>query len=245
MPPKGPKSGSKAKSTIVNKVLNVDGTFRTPEPRGRSNHPDPDVRNLDNKIDDIKREDKPRDWGSMDSTGDKKKDHDKLKDRWNEYIDENPDGWSNKKRQPCVSAVWDRESGRVYYDHNVNKRDKWNMDPDELDPILRERYNKSLDRDGDFWKLQPPDQDRHGAPGTHSETRALNRALKDARADGREPWMEDFMIHNGNPKSKESMRSCGNCTQMCDGTHGSKAGWKSDGSGGYTEDTSWNGDFSV
>ncbi|MCD0446783.1 hypothetical protein LO763_24500 [Glycomyces sp. A-F 0318] len=244
MPKSGPKSGSKAQSTIINKVVNVDGVFRKPEPRGRSEHPDPDVRNLENKLDDIGREPKPRRWDYMEPSGDRNRDHERLKERWNEFIDENPRGWSNKQRTPCVSAVWDRQSGRVYYDHNVHKRDKWNMNPDDLDPILRERYNKSLDKDGPFWKLQE-DQGRHGAPGTHSETRATNQALKDARADGREPFMEDFMIHNGNPKSKDSMRCCGNCTQMCDGAHGSKAGWESDGAGSHRVDESWNGDFSV
>src|SRR5690606_31708894 len=107
------------------------------EPRGRS-HSDEGVQNLNNKLEDIGKEEKPFRWDYLESTGDKKKDHEKLKERWNSYVDENPDGWSNKQRMPCVSAVWDRKSGRVYYDHNVHKRDKWNMNPDDLDPILRE-----------------------------------------------------------------------------------------------------------
>ncbi len=245
MPSPGSKPGSKAKSTVINKVISVDGVFRKPEPRGRSSSGDEDKRNLDNKIDDLMKEDKPRDWGHMESTGDKNKDHEKLRERWNEYIDENPNNWGSKQQQPCVSAVWDRKSGRVYYDHNVHKRDKWNMNPDDLDPILRERYKKSLDKDGPFWKMQD-NQDWHGAPGTHSETRATNQALKDARNDpGREPFMEDFMLHNGNHKSKKDMRCCGNCTQMCDGVHGAKAGWESNGQGGYQVDNNWNGDFSA
>ncbi|SDE24896.1 YwqJ-related putative deaminase [Glycomyces harbinensis] len=241
-----PKDGSKSGvSTVVNKVLSYPGSFRKPEPRGPSRSSDPDVQNLENKLDDIGREPKPRRWDYMEPTGDKNKDHEKLRERWNEYIDENPERWSNAKRMPCVSAVWDRKSGRVYYDHNVHKRDKWNMNPDDLDPILRERYKKSLDRNGPFWQMQE-NQDWHGAPGTHSETRATNQAIKDARNDpGREPFMEDFMLHNGNPKTKNDMRCCGNCTQMCDGVHGSKAGWEAGGPGGHQVDNNWSSDFSV
>lgn len=244
MPKPGPKAGSKAPSTVINNVVNVQGVFRKAEPRSRD-AADPDVRNLDNKIDELRGEAPPRRWDYMEPSDDKKRDHERLKERWNEYLDENPQGWSNKTQQPCVSAVWDRKSGRVYYDHNVHKRDKWNMDPNDLDPILRERYNRSRDEDGPFWQVQE-DQRRHGAPGTHSETRATNQALKDARNDpGREPYLEDFMLHNGNPKSRRSMPCCGNCTQMCDGVHGSKAGWVPDGNGGIKIDDNWNGDFSV
>ena len=54
MPKAGPKSGSKAESTVINKVISVDGVFRKPEPRkGGPRGSDPNVRALDDKIDEI------------------------------------------------------------------------------------------------------------------------------------------------------------------------------------------------
>ncbi|SDK91369.1 YwqJ-like deaminase [Glycomyces sambucus] len=188
----------------------------------------------------------------MDPSGDVEADRLRLRQAVRDKIDDvsdptNPDGWSKKQRQPCVSAVWDRESGRIYYNHN-NRKDP--VDPDRLDPILRRRYEDYQNRNNpnSNWKNDlEENQDMHGEPGQHSESRATNKALKDARADGREPRLEDFMVENGRVTSdsrsdhKQPMPCCANCTQMIDGVDGSSGGWDTDAHGKKTKRSGWDG----
>jgi hypothetical protein len=208
--PKGPKPGSKAGSTVINQVLHVDGVFRKPEPRGRSSHSDAGVRNLDDKLDDMI---------------ERRKERERLRQDLHDFIDANPNGWSGKQRKPCISAVRDKVSGRTYFNHNV----KTDVDRDNLDPILKERFDRW--QRGGFKDLEGPDAPKHGTPGQHSETRAMNEALKAARAEGREPRLEDFMIENakimnpGNPGHKAPMPCCQNCSQLLDGADGAWNGW--------------------
>ncbi|MEU6857664.1 YwqJ-related putative deaminase [Glycomyces sp. NPDC046736] len=153
-----------------------------------------------------------------------------LRQSLRDKIDEvsQPGGWSGKKRKPCMSAVMDRTTGDIYYNHNVKDA----VDPDDLDPLLRERYDKWLNKDnGSGWRQLEENQSMHGVPGQHSEVRALNEALKNARSQGREPKLSDFMVENAKvtrddlPSHKVPMPCCANCAQMVDGTDGAWGGW--------------------
>ncbi|MCD0445030.1 hypothetical protein LO763_15545 [Glycomyces sp. A-F 0318] len=176
----------------------------------------------------------------MDASGDDAADFRRLQERLDDYIDANPPGWTDSQRNPCVSAVWDRTSGRVYYNHNVNEAPRRS----DFDPALRGRFDDYANRnDGSGWKSDlEPGQERHGVPGRHSEVRATNEALKDARAEGRDPRLDEFMAASASPVDKLKMPCCGNCTQMIDGVKGSSSGWSTDGHGNKTKNNrSWDG----
>ncbi len=150
----------------------------------------------------------------------------RLREALHDKIDDvkdpnNPDKWDKKQREPCVSASWDRKSGRVYYNHNDRDTP---VDPNKLDPILRERYKDF--QDGKWEQQTPHNLVQYGEPGQHCEVRATNKALTDARAEGRTPELKDFWVDNANPKNKEPMRCCIQCTQMIDGADGSSSGWE-------------------
>lgn len=223
-----PRSGSKADSTVINQVIDVDGVFRKPEPRGRSTNPDADVRNLDDKVDDLvkdrRREERLR-----------------LRQDLHDFVDANPHGWSGKKSKPAIAAVRDKVTDRTYFNHNVNS-----VDADDLDPILRERFDR-WQQDG-FKDLEGPDAPKHSAPGTHAEARAMNEALKDARAEGREPNLADFMIETtsimkpGSPGHKKPMPCCQNCAQFLDGADGAWNGW-GEPFGHGTKKSKWDGTY--
>ncbi|PRY59530.1 MULTISPECIES: YwqJ-related putative deaminase [Glycomyces] len=177
----------------------------------------------------------------MTPSGDKDLDRQRLREALHDKIDEVSDGrdpttfWSGAQRRPCMSAVWDRESGRVYYNHNT--KGKVLEDPDGLHPILKDRYDEYKKGDGGTWKQYEPNQKDHGEPGTHSETRATNEALLDAETDYAKgerrdkPKLDDFMVDNANPSNKDFMPCCPQCTQMIDGVDGADAGWDKDEQG--------------
>jgi len=177
----------------------------------------------------------------MESSNDDAADFKRLQDRLEDYIDANPDGWTDEQRNPCVSAVWDRTSGRVYYGHNVNGR----VNRDGLDPAIRGRYDAWVNRhEGSGWQTDlEPNQERHGIPGRHSEVRATNEALQDARREGRDPRLDEFMAASASPLDKYKMPCCANCTQMIDGVKGSSSGWTTDEHGNKRKDKDWNGNL--
>ncbi|THV41401.1 YwqJ-related putative deaminase [Glycomyces buryatensis] len=153
-------------------------------------------------------------------------------DRYKEY-------WGPGRRQPCMSAVWDRESGRIYYNHNT----KMDVTEESLEPPLKERFKKYDDGDPSWKKLEPetmpnprgsdlPDIEvDHGVPGQHAEVRGMNEALRDARSDGRDPDLSEFMVENvkvnkeGSEGYGDRMACCENCAQMLDGADGAWDGW--------------------
>lgn len=185
---------------------------------------------------------KPKAPDRLDPTDDRAADRQRLRQALHDKIDDvrnpnNPNQYP-KGGAPCVSAVWDRKSGRVYYDHNV----KAIPDKNDFDPILRERMERFDNKDWHERGLRPGIQQNYGVPGQHSESRAANNALKDARAEGRDPKMDDLWIENANPLNKKPMKCCIQCTQMVDGADGSSAGWKGHGKS-KTDDRNWDENF--
>ncbi|RRR98138.1 YwqJ-related putative deaminase [Glycomyces terrestris] len=224
------RSGSGASdggAKILTKVLDDADTWRAPKQKDRGGGGKGPKQKPPKKDPNFQ----PKAPTNMKPSGDIEADRLRLRQAVRDKIDDaadqtNPDGWTKKTRQPCVSAVWDRKSGNVYYNHNV----KDSVDPDDLDPILRERFQNFQDKKNWDFDLEE-DQTMHGIPGQHSETRATNEALKAARAEGRDPDLGDFMVENARVTSesrsdhKNPMPCCANCTQMIDGVNGSSGGW--------------------
>jgi len=224
------KGGGEASAKILTKVLDSPENLRARVPKDRGGKgkgggakgpgqpkPDPNF--------------KPSATDKLVPTGVDKWDRKMLRDELHKKIDDvsdltNPDFLGKKKREPCMSAVWDRKTGDVFYNHNDRDTP---VDKDKLDPLLRDRFEKWEKRDeGSGWKNDlESDQDMHGTPGMHSETRATNEALDKARKDNpdRDVKLDDFMVENASPKDKRPMPCCANCTQMIDGVNGSSAGW--------------------
>jgi hypothetical protein len=233
----GEASGNAAR--ILTKVAEKPDNLRERAPKDRggkvkgggkkSNQPKPDP-NF-----------KPQAKDKLEPTGVDAVDRDRLRKELHKKIDDmsdltNPDRWGKSKREPCMSAVWDRKTGDVFYNHNDRDTP---VDKDKLDPLLRERYERYENGD---WKQLEEDQSKHGVPGQHSETRATNEALQKAREDpNRDPKLEDFMLENANPKTKRPMPCCGNCTQMVDGVNGSSAGWVHNSDGTRNKLIPWDG----
>lgn len=237
----GESSGTGAR--ILSKVVENPENLRTRAPKDRggrskgggkqSGQPKPDP-NF-----------KPKATDKLVPTGVDKWDRDMLRKELHKKIDDvsdltNPDFLGKGKREPCMSAVWDRKTGDVFYNHNDRDTP---VDKDKLDPLLKERFEKYERRnETDEWKRHEDNQEMHGVPGQHSETRATNDALKKAREDpNRDPKLEDFMLENANPKTKRPMPCCGNCTQMVDGVNGSSAGWVHNADGSKTKQSPWDG----
>ncbi|WP_112135723.1 YwqJ-related putative deaminase [Glycomyces dulcitolivorans] len=184
----------------------------------------------------------------MKPSGDVEADRKRLREALHDKIDEVSDErdpsthWSGNRRRPCMSAVWDRESGKVFYNHNSKEA----IDPDRLHPKLRERYDNY--KDGN-WNRYEADQDKHGEPGKHSESRATNQALKEAEMDYLKgerkdrPKLEDFMVENAAPNNKKPMPCCPQCTQMVDGVDGADRGWDKNPDGSKKHRTDgWTGE---
>jgi hypothetical protein len=218
---------------ILTKAVESPGALREKKPKDRggkgggkkSNQPKPDP-NF-----------QPKAANNMKATGDDAVDRARLREQLHNKIDDvsdlsNPDRWGKSKREPCVSAVWDRKTGDIFYNHNDRDTP---VDKDKMDPLLRERFEKyekhekstnDDEREASGWKRLEDNQEMHGVPGQHSETRATDEALKKAREDpNRDPKLSDFMVENAQPKNKRPMPCCANCTQMIDGVNGSSAGW--------------------
>ncbi|MEU5872339.1 hypothetical protein AB0A73_12375 [Glycomyces sp. NPDC047369] len=185
---------------------------------------------------------KPKAPDRLDPTDDRAADRQRLRQALHDKIDDvrNPNNPNQfpKGGEPCVSAVWDRKSGRVYYDHNVKEQ----PNRADFDPILQERMDKFGRGEWDERGLKPGMITNYGVPGQHSESRATNNALKDARADGRDPSMDDFWVENANAKTKKPMKCCIQCTQMVDGVDGSSKGWNNH-DGKLSDDKGWDGNF--
>lgn len=241
----GEASGSGAR--ILSKVVENPDNLRERAPKDRggknkgggggkkSNQPKPDP-NF-----------RPQASDKLVPTGVDKWDRDMLRKELHKKIDDvsdltNPDFLGKSKREPCMSAVWDRKTGDVFYNHNDRDTP---VDKDTLDPLLRKRfdeYEKYDKGEQSDWKRLEDNQEMHGVPGQHSESRATNDALKKAREDpNRDPKLEDFMVENANPKTKRPMPCCGNCTQMIDGVNGSSGGWVHNAGGTKSKQIPWDG----
>ncbi|TDE59029.1 hypothetical protein E1295_03740 [Nonomuraea mesophila] len=134
--------------------------------------------------------------------------------------------FSRAKAGPVYTLLMDRRTGRLYEGLN----DMLRRVPDDLHPLLRERYDKFSHwarRNGPFQHDEgwPPGGFPHWSePGTHSEVTATSKALWDRTRDGetvtagtlREFHFDNRLLseHYQGITARQRIPCCANCTNF-------------------------------
>jgi hypothetical protein len=138
-------------------------------------------------------------------------------------------GASRKSRGPVVSGITDPSTGKTYFGQNLTKKEL--SDPtfmthfrEQLHPLLKQRldvYDQKLAA-GEIKAEVQTDLDRAGIPGSHSEIRALDQALRAREASTGKPVTESdlpsFMLHNRSLNDPAGVPPrCSHCWHLTDG----------------------------
>jgi hypothetical protein len=137
-------------------------------------------------------------------------------------------GASKKSRGPVLSGVTDPLTGKTYFGQNFTLRERSNVIFSEfnqqLHPLLKERlkiYEQKKDA-GVIRVEDPLSLEKAGLPGSHSEIRALDEALKARETYTGKPISEgdlsSFLLHNRSLNDAAGVPPrCVNCWHLTDG----------------------------
>jgi hypothetical protein len=151
---------------------------------------------------------------------------DKTQQKAREIIDS---GASKRSRGPVVSGITDPVTGETYFGQNFTEKERNNLDfmtkfKEQLHPLLKERleeYTLKL-KVGEIKAEDPLSLDKGGIPGTHSEIRALDQALKSREVySGKSVTGDDlssFLLHNRSLNDPTGVPPrCAHCWHLTDG----------------------------
>jgi Domain of unknown function (DUF4781)/YwqJ-like deaminase len=137
-------------------------------------------------------------------------------------------GESKRSRGPVLSGVTDPLTGKTYFGQNFTPRERdsevFADFKDQLHPLLKERL-KTYDqrKDAGLIKAENPlSLETAGLPGSHSELRALDQALKARESYTGQSISEDdlssFLLHNRSLGDTSGVPPrCINCWHLTDG----------------------------